>query len=443
MRGRRPLGYLLGATLCVGGCTPYVTVQDAHLWMSGLPLPVNHADFPSSDVASGWEAEKITPTTVGSLLLRTGLAKQRKLRDFVREHGIPDGVLLTHGPHLELYYLDEDRTYVFSAKTTDIELVETKVLAGADRAALNTEAHRTRAANDLRANLDRLARVYRIARTVARAVPPQQPMGHDPGFVAMDLTPEARRLFGVADATEGVVVALVHPGGAADGLLQPGDVIAAANGRPIRSLEELHTDDRNGTLVLSAGSPARVVAIRPERVPVQLTITLVRVAPPKAIVTDDRMLISTGMLELVENDDQLAIIVGHELAHVTEGHVHLSPNKVLTGVLAAGLLIPAVAFPPAGALLANAVNDMQLRFDQDQERVADQRGIEYAARAGYDPNAAVRLLELLEHAEQRYEGLKPFSDAHPPYSERIAAARAAAVAVRQSLVVTPEVPIEQ
>ena len=59
---------------------------------------------------------------------------------------------------------------------------------------------------------------------------------------------------------------------------------------------------------------------------------------------------------------------------------------------------------------------------QQQELLADRHGIEYAARAGYDPAAAVRFLEELARRED-VAPLVEFIKAHPPAAERVQRAR--------------------
>ena len=415
-------GFLVGC-----GRQQPVKVWDAHLWRSGLPLPVRRTDFPTKDSVTYAAAERVTPTTIGSALLRWELLQSQTLRDFVREHDLPDGVLLTHGPHLELYYLGTDQTYVFAiSKTQQLEVVETKPLAGADRAALQMESHRERAARELRSDLDRLARVYRVGRQMQRVMPAQELLAYDPGFVAIELTPVSRALFNVPDAVEGVVIALVHPDSPAAGTLKAGDVIVQVGEQAVHGFQDYRLDvTAAGVALHLAAAPGRRIVIEPERVSLPFAVQLVKTPIPGAFSKPELIIVTDGMLDLVENDDQLAVVLGHEFAHRAAGHMHLSAVRVVT----AALTLPVSIVPLVGPFVTAQVVGIAQRFDRDQERTADRLGIEYAARAGYDPAAAVRVFELLERSPL-LQSMQPFYDVHPPYPERIAAAKATAAALR-------------
>jgi hypothetical protein len=104
-----------------------------------------------------------------------------------------------------------------------------------------------------------------------------------------------------------------------------------------------------------------------------------------AHVASDSILVSTGLLRFVEDDDELAFAIGHELAHRILGH-----------------------------------RSSRMR---SRERAADRMGTELAARAGYDPAAAVRLVRRLaaEHPEWIGDRASP---GHPGTAHRVAALEA-------------------
>src|SRR5262249_52409537 len=150
----------------------------------------------------------------------------------------------------------------------------------------------------------------------------------------------SRTLFQLPDDATGVVVTLVHPDGAAAGLLHPGDLITAVGSQPVHTLDDYVTDSSADAVTLTIGAAnRRVVTITPEPLPLPFVVTLIKTPVSNAGARDDQILVTTGLLDLVENDDQLAAVLGHELGHVTEGHVRLTPQKVANRVLTTTLLI--------------------------------------------------------------------------------------------------------
>ena len=103
--------------------------------------------------------------------------------------------------------------------------------------------------------------------------------------------------------------------------------------------------------------------------------------------------VTAGLLDFVENDDELAVVLSHELAHITEGHV---TKGVIGGVALTVLAVLADTQVPGAGQAVGGIGQLFLnRFTQGQERDADDVGIRLAYRAGYDPAAAVDVQERL------------------------------------------------
>ncbi|MDR7299586.1 Zn-dependent protease with chaperone function [Pelomonas aquatica] len=126
-----------------------------------------------------------------------------------------------------------------------------------------------------------------------------------------------------------------------------------------------------------------------------------------------------GILEKLKlEDDEVAAIMGHEVAHALREHARERVGKsTATNVvveLGSALLGLGNLGRYAAGLGAQLVN---LRFSRDDESEADLVGIELAARAGYDPAAAVRLWEKMMTASK---GAPPqWLSTHPTNTTRI------------------------
>lgn len=131
--------------------------------------------------------------------------------------------------------------------------------------------------------------------------------------------------------------------------------------------------------------------------------------------------INVAMVNLVGDDmNEYAALLGHEVAHLTKGHIEASRTRraTLQGVgtlIGAGMAMGGI---PGGGLLAGIGADIiDASYSRDQEREADAVGIGYAMSAGFDPEGAVRLQEKL--LKLSGGSPLPFLNSHPTGTERI------------------------
>lgn len=126
--------------------------------------------------------------------------------------------------------------------------------------------------------------------------------------------------------------------------------------------------------------------------------------------------VHTGIFQVVENDAQLAAVIGHELAHVIARHHNerLSQQTLMqAGLAAAG---SAVSPETVQIIAAAATLGVVLPYSRDQESEADHIGLIYMARAGYDPRAAV---EVWQNFARLGGGTPEFLATHPSPGNRI------------------------
>jgi len=129
-----------------------------------------------------------------------------------------------------------------------------------------------------------------------------------------------------------------------------------------------------------------------------------------------------GMIEAVRNDDQLAAVIGHELGHVTANHAsERVGTSQFSGVVASlgGALIggdQASVETWSEILGIGGQLGFVLPFSRQQELEADQLGVSYMARAGYNPVQAVAFWE--QQAAQG-GGRTEFLSTHPSDATRL------------------------
>jgi predicted Zn-dependent protease len=132
----------------------------------------------------------------------------------------------------------------------------------------------------------------------------------------------------------------------------------------------------------------------------------------------------SGILKVTENQDQLATVIGHEIAHVTAGHsVSRASRDDLTrvGINVAAIILgggySGATYTAQQALAAGAAFGISLPYKRGQESEADIIGLEYMARAGFDPRESVPLWQRMDAGAQK----KPaeFLSTHPASETRI------------------------
>ena len=130
----------------------------------------------------------------------------------------------------------------------------------------------------------------------------------------------------------------------------------------------------------------------------------------------------SGLLKAASEEDQLAGVMAHEIAHVAARH---ATENMAKGTLANIGTIPLVILGgPAGAAarqVAQVAIPLEfLQFSRKNEEEADYLGLQYMYKAGYDPNAYVAFFGKVLEEERRQPGSVPkiFQD-HPPTPDRI------------------------
>jgi predicted Zn-dependent protease len=128
----------------------------------------------------------------------------------------------------------------------------------------------------------------------------------------------------------------------------------------------------------------------------------------------------SGILDQLKlSDDEVAMVMGHEVAHALREHARERMGKsaatniganVLAGVLGVGAL--------GHQVIGQGAQLLSLKFSRDDESEADLVGMELAARAGYDPRAGVTLWQKMGAASK---GAPPqWLSTHPAGNTRIA-----------------------
>ncbi len=138
--------------------------------------------------------------------------------------------------------------------------------------------------------------------------------------------------------------------------------------------------------------------------------------------------VTTGLLVLAENEQEVAGVLSHEIAHVTQRHVAqmIERSKRLNIVSMAAILAAMLAgrggtASQAGAAMATATaGALQLKYTREMETDADQNGLHYLIKAGYDPNGLINFLNRIQRISLAIApNIPPYLLTHPAIESRI------------------------
>ncbi|MBX6363132.1 MAG: M48 family metalloprotease [Gemmatimonadetes bacterium] len=132
--------------------------------------------------------------------------------------------------------------------------------------------------------------------------------------------------------------------------------------------------------------------------------------------------VTRGLMGLMQNEAELASVLGHEIGHVTARHQVRAITRAQLGQLALGIgsiLSPTVA--QLGQIAGTGMQLLFLKYDRAAETQADELGFRYAGAGHYDVREMPRVFEALQRLEER-EGTSPLPSwlqTHPGTAERI------------------------
>jgi predicted Zn-dependent protease len=133
-----------------------------------------------------------------------------------------------------------------------------------------------------------------------------------------------------------------------------------------------------------------------------------------------KIAVFTGILEKLQlTDDELAMVLGHEMAHALREHARERIAKNAATSIGANILTQVLGLGQIGQTITGyGAQLLTLRFSRGDESEADLVGMELAARAGYDPRAAITLWQKMGQASK---GAPPqWLSSHPTGATRIA-----------------------
>jgi len=163
--------------------------------------------------------------------------------------------------------------------------------------------------------------------------------------------------------------------------------------------------------------------------PFEFKFYVIRDLDPNAFaIPGGYIFVTTGLLVLAENHQEIAAVLSHEISHVTHRHVAqmIERSKRLNiasmvALLAAMLAGRGGAGSQAGAAMAMATAEaLALKYTREMETDADQTSLQYLIKAGYDPNGMITFLNRIYKISLTLApNIPPYLVTHPAIENRI------------------------
>jgi predicted Zn-dependent protease len=139
-----------------------------------------------------------------------------------------------------------------------------------------------------------------------------------------------------------------------------------------------------------------------------------------------------GIMAYLDDESQLAGVLGHEIGHVTARHAAQQYTKATggqLGLLALGIFVPEAR--PFGQIAETGLALLFLKHGRDDELQSDRLGVEYTAKAGWDPQGVPAFLNTLSRISEETDrsGVPNWLSTHPQPADRVVKAREAITTV--------------
>jgi predicted Zn-dependent protease len=187
----------------------------------------------------------------------------------------------------------------------------------------------------------------------------------------------------------------------------------------IRREMGVYRDDDVQRYVSGVGERIAAVSHRPN-LPWTFTVLDVPVVNAFAL-PGGYVYVTRGLLAHLADESELAGVLGHEVGHVTARHASQQLTRSATGslgVLLASIFVPGMA--PFSDVASMGVNTLFLKYGRDDELESDRLGVEYASKAGWDPESVPRFLTTLSRLDGlSTRGIPNWLSTHPDPGSRV------------------------
>jgi Zn-dependent protease with chaperone function len=282
--------------------------------------------------------------------------------------------------------------------------------------------------------IKQMQRLYGIGNRLMQNIPAQDikyPAKPYIGMVCLQIDKYLQKVYNLDTQKGVVIVAVLEKSPAAAIGLQPGDVLLRVNGKNISTINYF-----NAALSgLGIGEPLQVEIMRGNQkstfetkvaqIPINTPINMVDWQEVNAATDGKIVVVTYGLVNFAKSDDEIAAVIGHELAHAARGHILKAQGGQIISLIAA-LTLGAVAensAPGTGNVVARGVSQLgdifNASYSRDLEREADYFGTRFVYYAGYDVDTCATVHERFA-IEMPESMTASYFSTHPSSPERVA-----------------------
>ena len=281
----------------------------------------------------------------------------------------------------------------------------------------------------LKYQIDYLVKVNTIGYKLLLSLPEEGRKGNFvfSGLLLSEIDRYLSQLYQLAQDKGVVIIGLVDNSPAQKSGVLAGDVIKSVDGLPVYGLSDVayvvthKSPQQQVELSVARAGVLRNVAFRLESKPLDVSFRMVDAQEVNAGANPNLIVVTYGLMRFVKNDDEIAVVLGHELAHIARGH-HVKESGIgllsmITGI-AAGIGANKVSPGSADMVMRAVSSAFNARFSQDFEREADYFGLHYVYLAGFNIDAGASVWErfAIEIPESM---TRNFFSTHPSSPERM------------------------
>lgn len=131
-----------------------------------------------------------------------------------------------------------------------------------------------------------------------------------------------------------------------------------------------------------------------------------------------QVFITAGLFSRLQNEDQLAGVLGHEIGHVVARHSaeRMAVEQRNQGLIS-GVLVGAGGDMNMAQIAQVVASSISMKYGRDQESQSDDLGVRFMTEAGYDPHALIGVMDILEEASGGNR-VPEFQSSHPSPENR-------------------------
>ena len=296
------------------------------------------------------------------------------------------------------------------------------------------EAKERLQAKAIRHKFEQLQKVLNIGHRLIINLPEEDRRKSYPfiGIKVAKITETIKRAYNLPEEKGIVIVSVVEETPAERAGLKIGDVILRIGSKRIKGIDSFEyatssvrlKNKENVEIEINRYGENKIFVCEVGTIPRKITFDMVDRQEINAGAASNLIVVTYGLMNFVKSDDEIAAVLGHELAHITKGHIaKVSGIQILTGIAAIGVgILTEHISPGSGADVVRAASGASEIFgrsySRDLEREADYFGLKYVKYAGYNYEVASGIWERFA-IEVPQSMVTNYLNTHPTSPERM------------------------